>query len=136
MRVTVVGDSLLDVDLAGVAERLSPDAPVPVVDVTSTVDRAGGAGLVATMLARDGVEVTLATALGGDDAARRVFDALAGVHVVAGRLDGPTPVKTRVRAEGHAIARLDEGCGAPAAPSIDDAMPTVTLSIAKASAMP
>jgi rfaE bifunctional protein nucleotidyltransferase chain/domain len=40
------------------------------------------------------------------------------VHVVAGRLDGPTPVKTRVRAEGHAIARLDEGCGEPAQLSV------------------
>src|SRR5690606_7676524 len=40
---------------------------------------------------------------------------------VAGRLDGPTPSKTRVHADGHAIARLDEGCG-PASPiRIDDA---------------
>ena len=119
MRVAVVGDSLLDVDLTGVAQRLSPDAPVPVVDVTGTVDRAGGAGLVATMLARDRVEVTLVTALGDDETGHRILDALTGVQVVAGRIDGPTPVKTRVRAEGHAIARLDEGCGIPAPFSIN-----------------
>ena len=101
MRITVVGDCLLDVDLSGVAGRLSPDAPVPVVDVTGTVDRAGGAGLVATMLARDGVDVTLVTALADDAAAERVRAQLTGVRIVAGLLHGPTPVKTRVRAEGH-----------------------------------
>jgi rfaE bifunctional protein nucleotidyltransferase chain/domain/rfaE bifunctional protein kinase chain/domain len=113
MRVVVVGDCLLDVDVMGVAARLSPDAPVPVVDITGSVDRAGGAGLVATMLARDGVEVTLVTALGADDAARRIRAGLPGVGVVAAALDGSTPVKTRVRADGHAIARLDTGSGAP-----------------------
>ena len=120
-RFVVVGDCLLDVDLGGSAARLSPDAPVPVVDVTGSRSRAGGAGLVATMLARDGVDVTLVTALGDDEAGERVREALDGVRLVAGRLEGPTPSKTRVHADGHAIARLDEGCG-PAAPiRIDDA---------------
>lgn len=120
-RFVVVGDCLLDIDLGGSAARLSPDAPVPVVDVTGSRSRAGGAGLVATMLARDGVDVTLVTALGDDDAGERVRASLDGVRLVAGRLDGPTPSKTRVHADGHAIARLDEGCG-PASPiRIDDA---------------
>jgi bifunctional ADP-heptose synthase (sugar kinase/adenylyltransferase) len=51
LRIAVVGDALLDVDVAGTSERLSPDAPVPVVDVRTDDRRAGGAGLVATMLA-------------------------------------------------------------------------------------
>ncbi len=121
MRVVVVGDCLLDVDVTGVATRLSPDAPVPVVDITGSVDRAGGAGLVATMLARDGFEVTLVTALGADDAAARIREVLPGVRVVTAALDGPTPVKTRVRADGHAIARLDQGGGAPVRIEIGDA---------------
>lgn len=110
MRVTVIGDCLLDVDLDGAATRLSPDAPVPVVDVVRSHDRAGGAGLVATLLARDGVQVTLVTALGEDAPADRIRAALEGVTLVEGRLLGPTPVKTRVRADGHAITRLDEAC--------------------------
>ncbi|GAA1842156.1 PfkB family carbohydrate kinase [Agromyces salentinus] len=114
MNVVVVGDCLLDVDLGGTAARLSPDAPVPVVDVTESVHRAGGAGLVATMLARDGVDVTLVTALASDAGAARLRDCLAEVRLLDASLHGPTPVKTRLRAEGHAIARLDEGCGAPA----------------------
>ncbi|MDQ2660810.1 MAG: PfkB family carbohydrate kinase [Actinomycetota bacterium] len=111
MRIVVVGDCLLDVDLTGIATRLSPDAPVPVVDVSESIDRAGGAGLVATMLAGDGIDVTLLTALGDDDGAERLRNALNGILVIAAPLVGPTPVKTRVRADGHAIVRLDEGGG-------------------------
>jgi D-beta-D-heptose 7-phosphate kinase/D-beta-D-heptose 1-phosphate adenosyltransferase len=59
MRIVVVGDVMLDVDLSGEATRLSPDAPVPVVDVSGVKRRAGGAGLVARMLAGDGWPVTL-----------------------------------------------------------------------------
>jgi bifunctional ADP-heptose synthase (sugar kinase/adenylyltransferase) len=54
MRVVVVGDVLLDRDLDGPSTRLCPDAPVPVVDVERTAVRAGGAGLVARLLAADG----------------------------------------------------------------------------------
>ena len=111
MKITVVGDCLLDVDLTGIATRLSPDAPVPVVDVGESIDRAGGAGLVATMLAGDGIDVTLLTALADDEGGTRLRNALSGIGVIAARLDGPTPVKTRVRADGHAIVRLDEGVG-------------------------
>jgi rfaE bifunctional protein nucleotidyltransferase chain/domain/rfaE bifunctional protein kinase chain/domain len=119
MKIAVVGDCLLDVDLDGGATRLSPDAPVPVVDVVGARDRAGGAGLVATLLARDGVEVTLVTALAADAAADRIRAALEGVALAEGRLLGPTPVKTRVRADGHAVARLDEGCRERAGCEID-----------------
>lgn len=121
MRVTVIGDCLLDVDVTGAAVRLSPDAPVPVVDITGSADRAGGAGLVATMLARDGVDVTLVTALGRDAAAQRLRDALPGIHLVEAQLAGPTSVKTRIRADGHAIARLDEGGGGVAPVDVDPA---------------
>ena len=50
-RLTVVGDALLDRDLDGRAERLAPDAPVPVVDAIQARRRAGGAGLAATLAA-------------------------------------------------------------------------------------
>lgn len=126
-RIAVVGDVLLDVDLLGRADRLSPDAPVPVVSVERSVGRAGGAGLVATLLARDGVDVVLVTALGDDDRVgelRAALDAVAAlpgagsISVVAGPAGAPTPVKTRVRGDGHAIVRIDEGCEPPGAPTI------------------
>jgi D-beta-D-heptose 7-phosphate kinase/D-beta-D-heptose 1-phosphate adenosyltransferase len=113
MRIVVVGDVLLDADVEGAATRLSPDGPVPVVDAAETTYRAGGAGLVARMLVRDGRDVVLVTALSDDGASSRLRDALAGIRVVAGPSGAPTPVKTRIRAGGQSVVRVDEGC-APA----------------------
>ena len=122
--VVVVGDALLDRDLTGRADRLSPDAPVPVVSGLSEVERPGGAGLAALLAARDGGEVVLVTALGDDPAGRRVAELLAaaGVRVVAGRLPGRTPAKERVRVAGQSLLRLDREEAAPAAPAVTGAM--------------
>ncbi len=122
--LVVVGDALLDRDLTGRADRLSPDAPVPVVSGLSEVDRPGGAGLAALLAARDGAEVVLVTALGDDPAGRRVAGLLAaaGVRVVAGRLPGPTPAKERVRVAGQSLLRLDREETAPAPPAVTAAM--------------
>ena len=117
MRISVVGDVLLDVDLSGEATRLCPDAPVPVVDVSDVRRRAGGAGLVARMLAHDGHRVTLVTVLSDDDASLELEGALAGVHVVSGPSGARTPVKTRVRAGRQPVVRVDEGCGRPDVPA-------------------
>jgi D-beta-D-heptose 7-phosphate kinase/D-beta-D-heptose 1-phosphate adenosyltransferase len=122
MRIVVVGDVLLDVDLSGEATRLSPDAPVPVVDVTGVKRRAGGAGLVARMLAGDGWPVTLVTVLADDDAGRQLEAALAGVRLAAGPSNFPTPVKTRIRAGTHPVVRFDQGCGAVPVPDVTAAM--------------
>src|SRR3954464_300492 len=103
MEITVVGDVLLDVDIDGETTRLCPDAPVPVVDVAAERYRAGGAGLVATLLADDGLDVVLVTVLSDDEAARRLGRCLGGVAVVAGPSGAPTPVKTRVRAAGRPL---------------------------------
>lgn len=113
MRIVVVGDVLLDADVEGAATRLSPDGPVPVVDAAETTYRAGGAGLVARMLARDGRDVCLVTALSDDGASSRLREALDGITVVSGPSGAPTPVKTRIRAGGQSVVRVDEGC-APA----------------------
>jgi rfaE bifunctional protein nucleotidyltransferase chain/domain/rfaE bifunctional protein kinase chain/domain len=120
--IAVVGDTLLDVDVTGSVDRLSPDAPVPVVEVGARSVRAGGAGLVATLLANDGEDVTLVTALSTDARADEIRDALPGVTIVAGDSHAPTPTKTRLRTGDHAIARVDEGCEPPPAPSVTDEM--------------
>jgi D-beta-D-heptose 7-phosphate kinase/D-beta-D-heptose 1-phosphate adenosyltransferase len=114
-RLVVVGDALLDRDLHGTVSRMAPDAPVPVMDVSSGTSRPGGAGLAAFLAARDGRPVTLVTALGRDDAGREVAALLAdaGVEVIDLGLDGPTPEKVRARAAGQPLLRLDYG-GAPA----------------------
>lgn len=122
MRIVVVGDVILDVDLSGEATRLTPDAPVPVVDVSGIRRRAGGAGLVARMLAVDGWPVTLVTVLADDDAGRQLEAALAGVRIVAGPSSFPSPVKTRVRAGSHPVVRFDQGCGKTPVPEVTPAM--------------
>ncbi|WP_311212625.1 MULTISPECIES: PfkB family carbohydrate kinase [unclassified Arthrobacter] len=117
MRITVVGDVLLDVDINGTATRLSPDAPVPVVDVADVRRRAGGAGLVATVLAQDGHSVSLVTALSNDDGASHLRRALSGVSVLAGVPLAPTPTKTRVRIGAHPMVRFDQGCAQAPVPA-------------------
>jgi D-beta-D-heptose 7-phosphate kinase/D-beta-D-heptose 1-phosphate adenosyltransferase len=108
--LVVVGDALLDRDLDGRAERLAPDAPVPVVDDPAERRRPGGAALAATLAATlDGRAVVLITALAADEAGAtlRGLLELAGVEVVDLGLAGPTPEKIRVRAGGHSLLRVD-----------------------------
>jgi rfaE bifunctional protein nucleotidyltransferase chain/domain/rfaE bifunctional protein kinase chain/domain len=114
--LVVVGDALLDRDVEGSVERVSPDAPVPVLDEARTRARPGGAALAAALAAADGREVTLVTALAGDAAGRELRDALAarGVEIVDLGLDAPTPEKVRVRCGGQSLLRIDRGGGVPA----------------------
>jgi len=113
--LVVIGDVLLDRDLLGRVERLCPDAPAPVLDAERSVARAGGAGLAATLAAADGHSVVLVTGLGRGPAGTEVAGLLAaaGVDVVDLGLDGATPEKVRVRADGHTLVRIDHG-GSPA----------------------
>jgi rfaE bifunctional protein nucleotidyltransferase chain/domain/rfaE bifunctional protein kinase chain/domain len=122
LRTVVVGDVLLDVDVEGEVERLTPYAPVPVLDVVSETKRAGGAGLVASLLVRDGHDVTLVTALAEDARAMELPPLLSGIALVAGRSPSPTVVKTRIRSREQPIARIDEGSAAPEPPEVTPAM--------------
>jgi D-beta-D-heptose 7-phosphate kinase/D-beta-D-heptose 1-phosphate adenosyltransferase len=110
--LVVVGDALLDRDLDGRAERLAPDAPVPVVDDPAEHARPGGAALAATLAALvDGREVVLVTALAGDEGGSVLRELLgsAGVTVADLGLAGATAEKIRVRASGQSLLRLDRG---------------------------
>ncbi|MCX0247575.1 D-beta-D-heptose 1-phosphate adenosyltransferase, partial [Streptomyces drozdowiczii] len=116
--LVIVGDSLLDQDVSGRAERLAPDAPVPVVADAEHRTRPGGAALAACLAAAGGRETTFVTALGDDEASQAVRDLLADrVHLVELPLDGPLARKTRLMADGRPLLRLDEGHGRAAGPS-------------------
>ena len=109
-RLVVVGDVLLDRDIIGTVDRLSPEAPVPVVSDTLAVDRPGGAGLAAILAAREpGWRITLVGGMGQDASGARVRELLheAGVEVIDLATDGTTPVKTRVRAADRTLLRYD-----------------------------
>ncbi len=123
VRLVVIGDVVLDRDVLGSAERVAPDAPVPVVDVGDTHESPGGAGLTALLCARAGVSVTLVCPLADDDAGARLRAAMeaGGVGVHALGHEGATRTKTRVRVAGQSLVRLDDGgTGAPSAVGADD----------------
>lgn len=109
--VVVVGDVMLDVDVLTQAERLTPDAPVPVLDELSRSERPGGAALAALLAARDARRsVVLVAPVPDDDAGRRLRELLAGqVELLPLACDGETSVKMRLRARGQTVARLDQG---------------------------
>ncbi|AQS66788.1 D-beta-D-heptose 1-phosphate adenosyltransferase [Streptomyces pactum] len=110
--LVVVGDALLDRDLTGSADRLAPDAPVPVVSECAERVRPGGAALAAYLAARDGREVTLITGA-GDDPASRALRALLDpwLTLIPLPLTGTLPEKTRVLAQDRPVVRLDRGGG-------------------------
>ncbi|MGY1849578.1 D-glycero-beta-D-manno-heptose 1-phosphate adenylyltransferase [Blastococcus sp. SYSU DS1021] len=109
--LVVVGDALLDVDLVGTASRLTPDAPVPVVEEIERHERPGGAALAAVIAAASGGrEVVLVAPMDADEDADRLRALLAGrVRLIEIPATGGTAVKQRVRVGGHSVARLDSG---------------------------
>jgi rfaE bifunctional protein nucleotidyltransferase chain/domain/rfaE bifunctional protein kinase chain/domain len=114
--VVIVGDSMLDVDVEGSATRLSPEAPVPVVDAERVWHRPGGAGLAAVLAARIDRDVVLVTPMADDADGRSLAQLLeaAGVRVVRLPMSGSTVCKTRIRAGGQSMLRLDHGDGSAA----------------------
>ncbi|MFI0468997.1 PfkB family carbohydrate kinase [Saccharopolyspora sp. 5N102] len=127
MNLVIVGDALLDVDLSGRADRLCPDAPVPVVDIGSRKRRPGGAGLAASLAAARGAGVTLIAGRGSDPAGRELGRLLsARTTLLDMPFTGGTPSKTRVRAGGQFLVRLDTGDGAvpdlPPGPGVVEAL--------------
>lgn len=101
---------MLDRYLFGVTDRISPEAPVPVVHVQETDDRAGGAANVAVNLASLGVTTRLVGVVGKDDAADSLQAILKnrGIQCNFHRVDDrPTITKTRVQSRGQQLIRLD-----------------------------
>ncbi len=124
-RVLLVGDFMLDRYIFGDAERVSPEAPVPVLRVLERQDRVGGAGSVALNVAALGAHVACFGLLGEDTFGDRVTQALTEAGANAGGLlrvsDRPTITKTRMvglaeHRHRQQILRVDdEMVGPPAA---------------------
>ena len=107
--VTVIGDVMLDRFWTGATRRMSPEAPVPVVNVSSQEDRAGGAGNVAVNLARLGLTVSLVGLCGDDDHARALRRCVeeAGVRWNVMPCAAETIVKLRVLSRNQQLLRMD-----------------------------
>lgn len=118
-KVLVVGDVMIDRYWMGMANRLSPEAPVPVVNVSEKNDRLGGAANVAANVASIGGQAGLLAIIGDDDNGRYLEDALAKQNIKSYlvRSDkSPTTVKIRVVAQHQQMLR----CDFEAPPSISD----------------
>ncbi len=109
-RVLVAGDAMLDRYWFGDAERISPEAPVPVVRVTRTEERLGGAANVARNIAGIGAQSTLLSVVGNDEPGRRI-EALLKLASITPKLEFDnslaTTVKLRVVARQQQMVRCD-----------------------------
>lgn len=108
--VLVVGDVMLDRYWYGGTSRISPEAPVPVVKVTRTEDRPGGAANVALNIAALGAQALLIGVTGKDEAAAALAEQLhsVGVQTDFQQIDGqPTIVKLRAMSRQQQLLRMD-----------------------------
>ena len=107
--ITVIGDVMLDRFWSGASRRVSPEAPVPVVNVSGQEDRAGGAGNVAVNLAELGVTVSLVGLCGDDEHARALRSCVesAGVRWNVMPCKADTIVKLRVLSRNQQLLRMD-----------------------------
>jgi len=109
-RVLVVGDVMLDRYWFGAVERISPEAPVPVVRVTREEERNGGAANVAFNVVTLGAQASLLTVVGDDEASHKLEALVAntGIQTHFGRdAQLKTTVKLRVIGRQQQLLRLD-----------------------------
>ena len=125
-RIGVIGDLMLDEWFWGTVRRISPEAPVPVVEVRDHTYTLGGAGNVANNLAALGAKVWCFGVIGGDDAGSRVlqlFQTLgvdtSGIVRVAAR---PTTQKMRIVAHNQQVVRADRESTATLDGRVDQAL--------------
>jgi len=132
--VLVVGDIMLDRFITGAVERVSPEAPIPVLRVGDETLMPGGAGNVAANLVALGGRATLVGVVGDDDDGRALLDGLNSDRLtVRAAVDAarPTTVKIRYVAQGQQLLRadrevrqaIDEALAQTVLQHVDDALP-------------
>ena len=129
-RVLLVGDFMLDHYILGNTDRISPEAPVIVMNVTERLERPGGAGSVAANLAALDVEVACLGIVGDDHSGRLLGQLLTGlgsvnIDALISLPDRPTTTKQRIiglaqHRHRQQLMRIDEECCNPIAASVRD----------------
>lgn len=107
----VIGDLMLDRYLIGEVERISPEAPVPVVLLKQENERAGGAANVAANLSLLGIRTTMAGIIGDDAEGRALLDMLRELNIdsaIVTSQQRPTVTKTRILGGHQQMMRLDK----------------------------
>lgn len=122
--ILVIGDLMIDHYVWGDATRLSPEAPVPIVNVKNESTTLGGAANVAQNLVSLGAKVTLAGLIGDDSFGGRLIEILTeeGIATDAIIKDNtrPTTVKTRVVVGSHQLVRVDREVTDEVADNLED----------------
>ncbi len=112
LNVLIIGDVMIDNYLWGKVDRISPEAPVPIVSVQKKESRLGGAANVAINVQSLGANPILCAVIGGDANGRAFLDLLQQMNMSSEGLfqsnDRPTTVKTRVIGNNHQMLRVDE----------------------------
>lgn len=111
VKVLCIGDVMLDHFIYGSVERISPEAPIPVLKVAREARMLGGAGNVARNATALGARVSLIGVVGDDDAGRDIQALIAGHGAIVARLaitaERPTTVKMRYVAHAQQLLRAD-----------------------------
>ena len=126
-RILVVGDLMLDKYLSGLVERLSPEAPVPVLLREAERAVLGGAANVCANLAALGAEVTAIGVIGRDEAGSALVDLLRSypklnADYLVTDADRPTTCKIRVMSGVHQMVRIDVKSKADIAAEVEEAV--------------
>ena len=116
IKILVIGDLMLDHYIWGDVHRISPEAPVPIVNAARESHTAGGAANVALNLASLGIPVSLAGALGADATGEKLLGILEGAGIDTSlcltESRRPTIVKTRVIVRNQQLCRIDHEAAA------------------------
>jgi len=124
--VLVVGDIILDEFIWGKVDRISPEAPVPIVTVKEETRLLGGAANVANNIRSLGGEVFLAGLVGGDERGRKTLSLLeeSGIDIGGVLIDPrrPMTVKTRIVAHSQQVVRFDRETEGPLSQGYADSL--------------
>ena len=124
-KVLVIGDIMLDAYYEGDANRISPEAPVPVVKIEKKRNLLGGAGNVARNISSLGADCTILSVVGHDYHAQTIKNLLKNEHVNFELIQDsqrPTTVKSRIFARNQQIIRYDEEMIKPVSKTIRAAL--------------
>ncbi len=137
-RVLCIGDVMLDHTLYGRVERVSPEAPVPVLAIEREMKTLGGAGNVLRNLKALGASASFLSVVGNDEAGREIGRLLsaedgADVHALV-QPERVTTVKTRYVAGGHQLLRADRESATPLAPFIREDLLRLVRALVKSHA--
>ena len=109
LEITVIGDAMLDKYIIGSSDRISPEAPVPVVKVNNEIYKPGGAANVAVNLSKLGCEVNLISLIGKDQNSKLLKQLLKKykINFIFDDILKTTITKTRVLSHNQQLLRID-----------------------------